>query len=827
MKVTEPYIFISYSHKDKEQVFQVLDTMKTHGYRFWYDKSIHAGEQWTDELAESISGCAVFVPFLSEHYDKSKYCLQELRFAKNEARMLVPVWLSDKRSLSGKVRYQLEQIQGFSLNSSAQLDELIAWVDTQPVFQSCHTETTTSVKTSYAVVVTVNPPVGPSPRFVGREDKLSDIESAFRNGVAVVDLYGLGGIGKSEICRKLFQNYTHGAATFKEIGWVLWKGTLEDTFYGQFPDIQEENAERYWRMVRQEYLCRKDLLIILDNANNFEEADADRLIGLDCCFLITSRKKLDFFYAIPAGTLTQKQCRILYRRERRGNNTLTDDSPNANLDAILHLAANHTLAVKLLAKTQQRSGRSTAELLEELRKNGFDLTDVEEDIYYKHNPERGDNNEAEQRFIEHFCCIFDLSALGKGSRQEETLRVLQGMSLLATNVYIPENTVKKWLELRNLNGMNRAIDSGWLNVREDSENGRSVAMHPVAAAVVRHVEMPDTVFVDTVAGQLRKDMIVGVTEIFTEKLSVLEHAVALDDIAQSLSLCTENYSRMLYQIGVILNGSSAYKTALLYLQRAVKIEEFTQYDMCPETAATYNEIGFVYRQLRNYRNALVWFRKALRIRKKILGSNHVETSQTLNNIAIIYYYQGQYERSLKYYKKVLAVREKVLGVEHPLTAFVYNSIGNVYLRMGEYEKALQCHQQALTIWGKTVSPNHPNVAFSYNNIARVYAAQGNYEKALEQLCRAFHIRKNMLGLEHHDTVQTLLDIGEVYYKQCNYATALEWLKKAQSIGSTVLGDEHPLTKSAQEKIESIQQADSRKPENERESAGDGRDETTD
>ena len=69
----KPYIFISYSHRDRERVFPALDAMRERGYRFWYDADIQAGRQWTDELAASIAKCAVFVPFASDSYGASEF----------------------------------------------------------------------------------------------------------------------------------------------------------------------------------------------------------------------------------------------------------------------------------------------------------------------------------------------------------------------------------------------------------------------------------------------------------------------------------------------------------------------------------------------------------------------------------------------------------------------------------------------------------------------------------------------------------------------------------------------------------------------------------
>lgn len=41
----EPYIFVSYAHKDSQIVVPILEQMQSAGFRFWYDKGIEAGTE--------------------------------------------------------------------------------------------------------------------------------------------------------------------------------------------------------------------------------------------------------------------------------------------------------------------------------------------------------------------------------------------------------------------------------------------------------------------------------------------------------------------------------------------------------------------------------------------------------------------------------------------------------------------------------------------------------------------------------------------------------------------------------------------------------------
>ena len=53
---TEPYIFISYSHKDSNVVFPAIRALQEAGYPVWYDAGIQAGSEWPEYIASHLVG---------------------------------------------------------------------------------------------------------------------------------------------------------------------------------------------------------------------------------------------------------------------------------------------------------------------------------------------------------------------------------------------------------------------------------------------------------------------------------------------------------------------------------------------------------------------------------------------------------------------------------------------------------------------------------------------------------------------------------------------------------------------------------------------------
>ena len=105
-----PYIFISYSHLDADRVNPIIRQLQSGGFRVWYDSGIEAGEEWPAYIAAHLKKCGCFIPFLTANYMRSDNCRQELHYALQKKRNLLPVYL-EQVELSEGLDMQLSPIQ--------------------------------------------------------------------------------------------------------------------------------------------------------------------------------------------------------------------------------------------------------------------------------------------------------------------------------------------------------------------------------------------------------------------------------------------------------------------------------------------------------------------------------------------------------------------------------------------------------------------------------------------------------------------------------------------------------------------------------------------
>src|SRR5438128_391589 len=91
----QPYVFISYSSRNRDRVFQLAATFDRLGVRYWLDReAIDGGASYGTEIAEAIRNSAAFVLMASERSLASPNVQQEVRLAWEERRPLLPLLLA-------------------------------------------------------------------------------------------------------------------------------------------------------------------------------------------------------------------------------------------------------------------------------------------------------------------------------------------------------------------------------------------------------------------------------------------------------------------------------------------------------------------------------------------------------------------------------------------------------------------------------------------------------------------------------------------------------------------------------------------------------------
>ena len=133
----EPYIFISYSHRDSDRVLPILRHLADHGFRLWYDEGIDPGSEWPESIATHLANSKACIAFISANSLASQNCRREINFALSRNHIsFLSVMLEDAQMTPG-VELQLSTYQSL-LKYKYQSDEIFfARLEALDLLQPC------------------------------------------------------------------------------------------------------------------------------------------------------------------------------------------------------------------------------------------------------------------------------------------------------------------------------------------------------------------------------------------------------------------------------------------------------------------------------------------------------------------------------------------------------------------------------------------------------------------------------------------------------------------------------------------------------------------
>ena len=636
-------------------------------------------------------------------------------------------------------------------------------------------------------VVTHNSNIKPVSYFTGRETELQELSQRIEEGRKSVLVSGMGGIGKTHICRKLFEEYLNKHAggengPFRYLGYIEYSGdmgsSLQNCLKFKQQDSPEQNQEAAWKEL--EYLAADGkLLLFVDNVDKTLGADLglQRLIGIPGAVVLTSRQASfsDEFEPYRVGFLGVEQCKEIYGKIRfEGSERKVNAEEVEDLEYVIeNLAGRHTITVELLAHLARTKHWTIKRLREELEKKGFRLT------FHK----AGELVNIQESYEK----LYDLSEL-TGAEQN----VLEAFSVLPY-IPLPTELCNQWLLLDARVSEDDDIlmglyQKGWLQVDWEQE---SYAMHPVFAQFIYEKRKPNA------------EKHAGLIEACRDCMEIPDSGSALEcqkfipfaeKIVEKLNMGKElEQIGFLSKFAYLLHYVGQYRETEKLFNSLLKIDRERWGENHPEVAIGYSNMGSVYEEQGEYEKAKGLYEKSLRIRERMLGEGHPDTASIYNNLGLVYAAQREYEKAEELFEKSLRVYERIMGENHPYTATSCSCLASVYREQGKYVKAEELHQKSLRIRERALGENHPDTANSYNSLALVYKEQGEYAKAQELYEKSLRIREKMLGENHPETAISYNNLAVLYKNQSEYKDATTYYLRAYKIFKFKLGLLHSYT----------------------------------
>lgn len=94
----QPYIFVSYAHKNSKQVMPIIESLFSDKYRVWYDEGIAPGSEWPKNIEEHLKQATAVLVFVSKESLDSINCENEVANSNPDKRPVFQFLLDDSKN---------------------------------------------------------------------------------------------------------------------------------------------------------------------------------------------------------------------------------------------------------------------------------------------------------------------------------------------------------------------------------------------------------------------------------------------------------------------------------------------------------------------------------------------------------------------------------------------------------------------------------------------------------------------------------------------------------------------------------------------------------
>ena len=652
--------------------------------------------------------------------------------------------------------------------------------------------------------------------FVGRDSDLDQLRDALgQDASAVVRqvIYGLGGVGKSELA---LQYATDHRGDYTLVWWITAEGESEiqaglaDLADRLCPQLAETSADRVeWATTWLQ--AHNGWLLILDNVRNRE--DVQELLGqlTGGRILITTRRDIGW------GQIADQICLDVLdpgpAAELLTTRTGQHAPPDREAAEVIAAELGYLpLALDQAAAYIRETTRITlAAYLQRLRQHPATMYLAQD--------------EAAQQTIAR---VWDITFRAIRKKDADAMQLLR---ILAW--YAPDGVPRRILGGKaKTTKRQEALDKqlGLLaSYSMITLTEQTVSMHRLVQAVLR--QPPGGGPIPTAFNWLgTKSMwLMDVLFVSPSRLSIAlnwlhnaipkKPAAEVDDwqLLRALPPQADNFARLSlsrtqrerlawiqYQLGHFQRSQAQYQEALALHKAALKNYKAVRGDTHRHIATVLGELAATYLDLGRTNEALPLQEQAVQITAKARGSEPADRAALLSNLAVIYNDLGRDAEALPLQRQALQIIfENVRRPDPEDTSIQLANLAATYLKLGLTDEALSWQQRALRISEKGLGPDHLTTGFQLGRLASFYRELGRTDEALSLQRQALQISEEKAGSDHLTTGLQLENLAAVYTDLGRFAEALPLERRALQITEEALGPNHRTTKVRRDNLAAI------------------------
>ncbi|KAF3406452.1 hypothetical protein DPV78_000068 [Talaromyces pinophilus] len=619
--------------------------------------------------------------------------------------------------------------------------------------------------------------------FIGRSDVLARISRMMENGQRRIALWGIGGVGKTEIATNFSYHYKASHNT-SHVFWVYARNRVMfmQSYYAiarllgllqaeEAPTTDTIKSVSEWLSNTQ----NGPWLMVIDSADSAElfsqsssrshsEDDQEHLLTL--AQSLPSRSN-----GLVLLTTNNKQVALRFS----GSRCMIQVETLALKDSI------HLLKEKLAEETEWDD-----KVAEELVRN-LDCLPLAITQAAAYMNEKGKNMEHYSSLVQHE--LHSKRALAQDYYDDRRYRETPNGIFLTWQISFKEIMDHNWRAMEILSHI--------AFLEEQS----------VPIALIRQAD-DDPVSFDSAIGEIKAYSFLkeekGGEKFTMHRLVRLCTQVWTDSHNQTLKWQMSALNAVFRAVPEEIDFAfwTKWEVLLPHIELVVKYETHEQLQLLQQ-ASIMTLVARYHRRRRRFELSRIEAERSFSILKRIFGMDHCSTLEAGETLAMAQKACGHYEVAESLCRDVLRRREAILGTLHPHTLRALDNLSRILASQKKFQESLDLCWTAFQRTEKSLGPDETATLSTLCSLGNTMYKQREYEKAEKFFRRCFEGRKDVLGLEHPETLAVMGNLGSALMDLEQYDEAERILSEAAKLKTNTLGTEHPSTLSTRSSLGTI------------------------
>ncbi|WP_112271947.1 FxSxx-COOH system tetratricopeptide repeat protein [Lentzea terrae] len=627
--------------------------------------------------------------------------------------------------------------------------------------------------------------------FTGRSQMLTDLHdrltSSDTNLTAVLPeaLYGLGGIGKSQVAIE----YAYLHADDYDIVW--WIPSEDPTHIRSvyialaeklgIPNTGAVNAviEAVREALRRGHPYRRWLLVF-DNAENPEEVRPFFPTGGSGHILVTSRNSQwsSVAQTVQVDLFSRAESRQLLQRHNQG---LGDDDAEQIADVLGDLP----LAIEQAASWLRETGMNAGEYLTLFAQKRAQLLESGLPLDY-HVP---------------VAAAWNVSLDRLGQENPAALQLLQVCSFFA-----PEPISRSlFIELQGIpvpTELGEALRDPLLlakamrqinrySLAQIDQNKSTILLHRLVQAALYDRMTPQE---RSQMGHAAHMLLAtddprgpGSEKNWPKYLELLPHVRA-----SKMHECDDPWvRRTALHSAVFLSAWGDDQSGLVYCQELFEHWKQRFGEDKPDTLNTAKQIGICLRALGRYKDALAVDERAYEVAQEHLGNESENTLILANMVAQDVRAQGEFTKAWELSDNAYRIAKRLYGDEDGMTLAVAENLGIALRLIGKFSDARDVDRSTWEIRARLLGDEHRFTLSTLNSLCLDIRECGEYVEARDMLETAVTKHRRLFGDDHPDTLRAIKNLAVTRRKAGDHTGALHLSEEVLQRYTKRYGENYP------------------------------------